>query len=104
MTHNTDSTRDDKLAMRIVNTRMMRQAILTRFFGPTNVKGSRVIATCEASRHVPGCTVTMHWDHALNGDENHAKAAIALANKLGWTGEMAGGSLPGSGYAFVWLD
>jgi hypothetical protein len=65
------------------------QAIRTRYHGPTNSKGSRFSAQCEAGRiYVP-------YDYALNSDENHEAAAKALAKKLGWDTDryppMAGG-------------
>lgn len=54
------------------------QAIRTRYHGPTNTKGSRLSAQCEAGRiYVP-------YDHALNLSDNHEAAAKALANRLGW--------------------
>lgn len=72
------------------------QAITTKFHGPTNYKGARVSARCESSR------ITIGWDHALNGDANHAAAAKALCVKMGWTGDMVAGWLPdNTGYAFV---
>jgi len=80
---------------------MMFQAIVTKFHGPTNTRGSRVSATAEAGR------ITLSWDHALNGSDNHMAAAQALADKMGWTREagypaLVGGALPGcAGYAFV---
>lgn len=58
----------------------MRQAIVTRYLGPTNFRGSRVKATCEA------LSVTISWDHALNSTGNHTRAAKELASRLGWTG------------------
>jgi hypothetical protein len=45
-------------------------------------------------------SVTLSWDHALNGDQNHAKAAQALANKYKWRGRWFMGGFDG-GYAFV---
>ena len=38
------------------------QAIETKYFGPSNVKGSRIKATAQAG------SVTVGYDHALNGD------------------------------------
>jgi len=77
----------------------MRQAIVTKYLGPTNHRGSRVKATADAG------SVTLSWDHALNSDANHIEAAKALARKLGWEGEFVGGGMPGdSGYAFVMSD
>jgi hypothetical protein len=80
---------------------MMFQAIVTKFHGPTNTRGSRISATAEAGR------IILSWDHALNGSDNHMAAAQALADKMGWTREagypaLVGGALPGNaGYAFV---
>lgn len=54
------------------------QAIQTKFFGPTNTKGSRVKATA------PQGSVTVGYDHALDGEGNHVAAAHALKAKLGW--------------------
>lgn len=79
--------------------KMMFQAIETKWLGPTNVRGSRVKAKAEAG------SITLPWDHSLNSDENHRKAAEALAAKFGWVGDyygtLHGGALPGRGYAFV---
>ena len=74
----------------------MRQAIQTRYFGPGNVRGSRIKAFAEAG------SVTVSYDYALNASENHLAAAKALASKLQWDGTWVGGALPNSsGYAFV---
>lgn len=54
------------------------QAIRTRYHGPTNVKGSRISATCERGRIYVG------YDHALNLFENHATAAALLVEQMGW--------------------
>lgn len=72
------------------------QAITTTFAGPTNFRGSRVIARCEARR------ISVPWDHALDTVENHRRAAMALAAVMCWDGVWSGGGLPdGKGYAFV---
>lgn len=76
----------------------MRQAISTKFLGPTNTRGARVVAKADAGSQ------TTSWDYAESVCRNHAKAAQALAEKLGWAGYWTGGSLPGSGYCFVVLD
>ena len=73
------------------------QAIVTKYVGPTNYRGSRVIAKCEAKR------IAVSWDDALNVDENHRRAAQILATELEWRGRWVGGSLPDNrGYCFVW--
>lgn len=76
----------------------MRQAIVTTFHGPTNTKGARISATADAGRLV------VPWDYAKSIEDNHRRAAEALCRKLQWDGVLAGGSLPGRGYAFVLLD
>jgi hypothetical protein len=75
------------------------QAIVTKYLPPTNVKGSRIKATAAAG------SLTVHIDHALNIEDNHAVAAKALANKLEWRGTWFMGGLPNdSGYCFVCAD
>jgi len=54
------------------------QAIRTRYIGPTNTRGSRIQAKCEAK------TIYVSYDHALNIDGNHAAACRKLAESLGW--------------------
>lgn len=78
------------------------QAITTKFLGPTNFRGSRVKATCQAG------SLTVSWDHALDSEANHDVAARMLAEKLGWVaphyGRLVGGGLPdgrGNCYVFV---
>ena len=55
-----------------------KQAIETKYLGPTNHRGARVVARCAAGRKV------IPWKHELNPAENHALAACALAKVLGW--------------------
>lgn len=55
-----------------------RQAITT-YRDPTDSKGSRVIARCEAKR------ISVPWDHALDLTANHASAALLLMDQLGWS-------------------
>ena len=77
----------------------MYAAIQTKFLPCTNYRGSRVKAWCQAG------SVVLSWDHALNVEENHEKAAKALAAKVDWTheryGVLVGGALPDGGYAFT---
>jgi hypothetical protein len=73
----------------------MRQAITTKYLGPTNFRGSRIKATAQAG------SVTVSWDDALDVVANHTKAAEALADKYGWTGRFHGGANDTDGYVFV---
>jgi hypothetical protein len=75
------------------------QAIVTKYIGPTNVRGSRVKATAQAG------SVTLHWDNSLNSDQNHKAAALALATKLDWSyGQWVSGGLPDGTTAWVCHD
>lgn len=77
----------------------MYQAIITKYLGPTDRRGTRVKAIAEAG------TITLSWNHALNSQDNHAAAAKALAEKYQWRGEWHAGAIPGNaGYAFVQGD
>ncbi len=66
----------------------MYQAIVTRYHGPTNVKGSRIKATAAAG------SVILDWDDALNADDNHMVAAENFAAKYDWKGCWHTGGLP----------
>lgn len=76
----------------------MRQAISTKYIGPTNTRGSRVKAT-SASGH----TLTLAWADELDVDANHRYAAGELATKLQWAGTWHGGATE-AGYCFVCVD
>jgi hypothetical protein len=75
------------------------QAIQTRYYGrPGNVRGARIKATVAAG------SITVPYDQALAVAANHAAAAKALRDKLGWDERaMIGGSLPDGSYAFVFV-
>lgn len=76
----------------------MQQAIETKFYGPTNSSGSRIVAKAWAG------SVKVHYNHALNADQNHLQAAKALADKMDWRGLwIGGGGAKGSGYVFTCL-
>lgn len=73
-----------------------RQAITTSYRGPTDSRGSRVIARCEAKR------ISVSWDHALDAGANHAAVALQLMDQLGWSERndlVMGGTR--EGYVFV---
>jgi len=56
------------------------RAIQTRYVGPTNFRGSRIIADAgdRASR------VVVDYEPALNPEQNHAYAAVLVTRKMGW--------------------
>src|SRR6476659_7189825 len=55
-----------------------RQAITTSFRGPSDKRGSRIVAKCEALR------ISVECDDALSVQDNHAAAALELMRRLGW--------------------
>jgi hypothetical protein len=76
------------------------QAIETKYLGPTNSRGSRVKATCEAASY------TIQWDDALDNVANHDAAARFLILKMKWDTATRGawyrGALKGArGYVYV---
>lgn len=76
----------------------MRQAIVTRYLSPSNVRNSRVKATARAG------SIILPWDHALNTEQNHCAAAKAFAKKHNWSGVWFGGCLPNEDYAWANSD
>lgn len=71
------------------------QAIETHYVGPTNHRGSRIIATSEG-----GHKLTYHWEYSLGIEANHYAAAQAFCNQLEWGTIKAGGSTK-RGYAWI---
>lgn len=73
----------------------INQSIETHYVGPTNYRGSRIIAT------TPGAArITHAWDYSLSSNENHYAAADALRVELNWPRIKAGGSTA-KGYVFL---
>lgn len=79
----------------------MYRAVSTRFAGPTNTRGSRVL-----TRTVNG-SKAIAWNYALNPYENHEAAALAVAREEGWQAWTSDEDAPaarlpdGSGYVFL---
>ena len=73
--------------------------IRTRYYGPGNVRGSRVTAwrADQKSPRDDSMSVTVQWDYALSSSENHTAAVRAYVeahNAAGhdWSGEWVIGS------------
>jgi hypothetical protein len=66
------------------------QAITVKYIPPTNTRGSRWRAKCDAG------SVTLAQDYAVEPSANARLVALALARKLGWRGAFFEGSLPRS--------
>jgi len=72
------------------------QAIETKYVGPTNHHGSRIIVRAQAGR------VIVAWDDALSVDENHARAILFFAARQQWCGTWhMGGKADGTGNVAV---
>jgi hypothetical protein len=54
------------------------KAIQTKYRGPMNGLGSRIVATCDGGRTI------IPYDHNLEPADNHRAAADKLALSLGW--------------------
>lgn len=70
------------------------QAIVTTYAGPTDTRGSRIIAKADAGR------IVVSYDHALSLQDNHRAAAEEYARrKWGYVAErhpLVTGALPKS--------
>lgn len=62
------------------------QAITTTYHGPTNTRGSRITARCDAGK------IAVPYDCSRNIADNHEAAAAALLRKLGWEYTYVGGT------------
>jgi hypothetical protein len=73
------------------------KAIITKKLPATDRLGARVKASASGVQSL----VISYW----SDDDAHAAAALALARREGWKGELARGGLPDeSGEAFVFID
>lgn len=71
-------------------------SIVTRYIGPSNVRGARIVADAGMKRRV-----YIPYPHELSGEACHRAAAEALCERFGWTGTLAVGGTE-RGYAYVW--
>jgi len=74
------------------------KAIVTKYHGPTNNRGSRITASDE-----DGNKITIPYPYELSGEDVHRKAAEALCQKMNWPGKLVAGSLK-NGYVFVFSE
>lgn len=81
-------------------------AIRTRYIGPTDTEGSKIEAVSAQSG---GRSLIVSYDHGLDGPNNHAAAAVALANAAksdgAWSEDirLVQGAYGEDGYVFVLL-
>ena len=103
---------------------MTSKAIITRYLGPTNTKGARIVASDGDGNRITvpysrvfrlgsfdaanACLIQVLGRPAaaayeLSDEAVHRVAAQALCEKMGWPGKLVAGSLK-DGYAFVFVD
>jgi hypothetical protein len=76
--------------------------IITRYLGPTNTLGSRIVATHKRDSDTTWRKV-LRWDHALSAAENHQLAAEALLASWPYPTDLV---VAGRGHdqdAYYWL-
>lgn len=78
---------------------IIRQAITTKYCGPTNTRGARIKVSCTAA------TIYVPWDDALATDDNHTSAAYALCRQLNWEsiGKLQTGVVKSGDYVHVFV-
>lgn len=69
------------------------KAIRTRYYGATNFKGSRIVAT-DGDKN----SISISYPHELNSDEAHELAAYLLMQKMGWENQLVGGGFDNDMY------
>ena len=72
------------------------KAIVTRYLPCTNTKPTRIVATAYGNRLV--CSMPQA------DIEPHKAAAIALCQKMDWSGELVEGGLPNGDRVFVFVN
>ena len=73
------------------------RAVFTEYRGPTDTKGSRIVAKIAGS----GKRFIISWDYALNPGDNHDAAAIEACKRMRWSGKLRGASIAGGGYVYI---
>ncbi len=74
------------------------KAIVCKYHGPTNTRGSRISASAEG-----GNRISIPYPHELSGEDVYRAAAEALCKKMNWPGKLAGGGTEDS-HVFVFVD
>lgn len=75
---------------------IMMKAIQTKYFGPIHNRGSRIKAIGGDN----SVSLVTPYDHELNEEQNHQKAAQNLCDKTGWKNPIVGGYVNNS---YVWV-
>jgi len=73
----------------------VRQAIVTKYFGPTDKRGPRIAAYADAGR------VFRPIDDDADIRENSHRAAVELCRRFDWRGRLVAGGMPQKGSPFL---
>ena len=76
----------------------MKQAIMIKFLGATNTKGTRLKVTSNCG------SIIVPLEYGAGHEQRIRKAVDALLNKLDWSGEYIIGQLPSGDYVAVFKD
>ncbi len=74
------------------------QTITTKYLGPTDKRGARIVATTSS-----GVRAVVPFSYDVSTEDCHRLAALAVYDKCGWTGRMIAGETR-SGYVWVFVD
>ena len=77
--------------------------IITRYLGPTDRLGSRVVATHRRDSSCHPWRKVVPWDHALDSTENHKAAADALLASWPYTSALVIIARGHDADAYYWL-
>ena len=75
------------------------KAILTKYHGPGNKRGSRISADDR-----DGNRIVLSYDDSMSPEENHVVAARTLCSKMKWSGQRVHGWLQGIGEVHVFIE
>jgi hypothetical protein len=79
-------------------------AIITKYYGATTTRGSRIVAMRgDWDRSYGGIgRISIPYPHERSGEDCYRAAAEALCKKMGWAGSLVGGGTM-DGYVFVFV-
>lgn len=77
---------------------MTTHTIRTRYEGPTDARGARIVARSEGRR------ATVAYDHRYMGQAQHERGARALMARRGWSGTLTAGEWQDSACAWTLVE
>jgi hypothetical protein len=74
------------------------KAIITKYHGPSNMKGSYISAKAEGVK-----AIKVPFDYSLDDYARHEKAALELCTKYNWGNSILGGGIDSDSMAWVFI-